>query len=80
MNLYASRYYKADFGGQVKTKHQDRSQRREPAPMRISIENEKVFDLTRWKHEEFFRKMKKMAKNVNDLVLIPAALIALMAL
>jgi hypothetical protein len=43
-------------------------------------EKEKVIDLAEWKSEEFVRKVKKMVKTVSDLVLVPAAVMAVMAL
>ena len=39
-------------------------------------ERENVIDLAAWKGRDF---VKKLTKNVNDLVLIPAAVIAIMA-
>ena len=60
--------------------HKERPQFRGPTPMVIADEKEKLIDLTGWNSEEFFKKMKKIAKNVDDLVLVPAAVIALMAL
>lgn len=45
-------------------------------PKRPTGEKENVIDLVTWKSREF---VKKLVKNVNDLVLIPAAVCAVMA-
>lgn len=45
-------------------------------PKRPTGEKENVIDLAAWKSREF---VKKLVKNVNDLVLIPAAVCAVMA-